>query len=172
MSVETIREIRDELDETRWEGSVARLRSRPIRAWHDERKTDISWPRCVRMTGQVRMTKKKNSPTLNQVIDTHILWLDPGSWIHHPSVSAPESLYSKGRLMCLHHTGWRERSGGDFPFYGLDEVRVVRAVCECNEACFDAPFTIEWFWHLTRSTCTWIISFWPTGVGGTDANVP
>jgi hypothetical protein len=32
MSVETIREIRDELDETHWEGSVARLRSRPIRA--------------------------------------------------------------------------------------------------------------------------------------------
>jgi hypothetical protein len=32
MSVETIRGIRDELDETRWEGLVARLRSRPIRA--------------------------------------------------------------------------------------------------------------------------------------------
>ena len=53
--------------------------------------------------------------------------------------------------------------------YGLDEVRVVKAVCEGSAACFDAPFTPESFWYLTSFICTRIIPIMTTLRSGKDA---
>ena len=46
---------------------------------------------------------------------------------------------------------------------------MAKAIREGRGVCFDAPFTPEHFWHLTRFICTGIIAFWITLRFGKDA---